>query len=42
MCGKNFGDADELGKCRLAAMKKFLADYETGKQERALPISIFT
>lgn len=30
---ENFRDADELGNCRLAAMEKFLADYETGKQE---------
>ncbi len=38
---KNFRDADQLGKCRLAAMKKFLADYETGKKEaRYLPQSL--
>lgn len=30
---KNFRDADELGQARLAAMEKFLVDYETGKDE---------
>jgi hypothetical protein len=30
---KNFHDADELGQARLAAMKKFLLDYQTGKDE---------
>lgn len=28
---KNFRDADELGEARLAAMEKFLLDYEMGK-----------
>ncbi|MBW4605511.1 MAG: SAM-dependent methyltransferase [Calothrix sp. FI2-JRJ7] len=28
---KNFCDADELGKVRLATMEKFLTDYEVGK-----------
>jgi hypothetical protein len=28
---QNFRDADELGKARLAAMDKFLLDYESGK-----------
>lgn len=38
---KNFGDADELGKCRLAAMENFLLDYEEGKQQRRyLPESL--
>ena len=38
---KNFRDADELGSCRLAAMEKFLRDYETGKKEgRYLPQSL--
>ena len=38
---KNFGDADELGKCRLAAMESFLLDYEEGKQQRRyLPESL--
>jgi hypothetical protein len=30
---KNFQDADELGQARLAAMERFLLDYETGKRE---------
>ena len=30
---KNFHNADELGQTRLAAMKRFLLDYETGKDE---------
>jgi hypothetical protein len=30
---KNFQDADELGQARLAAMERFLLDYETGKSE---------
>jgi len=29
----NFSDADELGQARLAAMEKFLLDYETGKNQ---------
>lgn len=38
---KNFRDADELGKCRLATMESFLADYEEGKkQRRYLPESL--
>ena len=38
---QNFRDADELGNCRLAAMEKFLADYEIGKKEgRYLPQSL--
>ncbi|MBE9170799.1 SAM-dependent methyltransferase [Pleurocapsales cyanobacterium LEGE 06147] len=28
---KNFHDADELGQARLAAMERFLLDYEAGK-----------
>lgn len=40
---KNFHDADELGNFRLAAMEKFLADYETRKTEqRYLPQSLPT
>jgi hypothetical protein len=39
---KNFRDADELGRARLAAMEKFLLDYESGKVagryvDRSLP-----
>lgn len=30
---KNFQDADELGQARLAAMERFLLDYEVGKDE---------
>jgi hypothetical protein len=30
---KNFPDADTLGRERMAAMEKFLADYEPGKAE---------
>ena len=30
---KNFHNADELGQARLAAMERFLLDYETGKDE---------
>nr|MDZ8059824.1 SAM-dependent methyltransferase [Nostoc sp. EkiNYC01] len=30
---KNFHDADELGQARLAAMERFLLDYEVGKVE---------
>ena len=30
---QNFRDADELGQARLAAMEKFLSDYETGKAD---------
>jgi hypothetical protein len=30
---KNFQDADELGQARLAAMERFLLDYEAGKRE---------
>lgn len=30
---KNFCDADELGQARLAAMEKFLLDYEIGRDE---------
>ncbi|MCC5631756.1 SAM-dependent methyltransferase [Nostoc sphaeroides CHAB 2801] len=38
---KNFRDADELGYARLAAMEKFLLDYETGKiAGRYLPLSL--
>lgn len=38
---KNFRDADELGHARLAAMEKFLLDYETGKAAgRYLPQSL--
>ena len=29
-----FADADALGQARLAAMRRFLADYEAGKQDR--------
>jgi hypothetical protein len=28
-----FRDPDHLGECRLAAMRRFLADFEAGKQE---------
>jgi hypothetical protein len=28
-----FRDPDHLGECRLAAMRRFLADFEKGKQE---------
>jgi SAM-dependent methyltransferase len=28
-----FRDPDHLGECRLAAMRRFLADYDRGKQE---------
>lgn len=39
---KNFRDADELGQARLAAMERFLQDYEEGRshgryQHQALP-----
>ncbi|NJR32583.1 MAG: SAM-dependent methyltransferase [Chamaesiphon sp. CSU_1_12] len=39
---KNFRDAEELGHARLAAMEKFLVDYESGKVagrylDRSLP-----
>ncbi|MBD2196292.1 MULTISPECIES: SAM-dependent methyltransferase [Calothrix] len=38
---KNFRNADELGYARLAAMEKFLSDYETGRKEgRYLPLSL--
>lgn len=38
---KNFCDADELGHVRLAAMEKFLLDYEVGKiAGRYLPQSL--
>ncbi|MBD2203930.1 SAM-dependent methyltransferase [Calothrix sp. FACHB-1219] len=38
---KNFRNADELGYARLAAMEKFLSDYETGRKEgRYLPQSL--
>jgi SAM-dependent methyltransferase len=38
---QNFDDADQLGYARLAAMDKFLLDYETGKMaERYLPQSL--
>ena len=38
---KNFRDADELGYARLAAMEKFLLDYETGRTAgRYLPQSL--
>lgn len=38
---KNFGDADELGHARIAAMENFLLDYETGKAAgRYLPQSL--
>jgi len=38
---KNFCDADELGYARLAAMEKFLLDYEVGKLSgRYLPQSL--
>lgn len=30
---KNFHNADELGQARLAAMERFLMDYEIGKDE---------
>ncbi len=30
-CWKNYVDADDLGRSRLAAMERFLLDYETGK-----------
>jgi hypothetical protein len=29
----HFRDPEHLGKCRLAAMRRFLADFEPGKQE---------
>jgi hypothetical protein len=29
----HFRDPDHLGECRLAAMRRFLADYEAGKRE---------
>src|SRR5262249_28259326 len=29
----DFRDPEHLGECRLAAMRLFLADFETGKQE---------
>jgi hypothetical protein len=29
----HFRDPDHLGECRLAAMRRFLADFERGKQE---------
>ncbi|MEH2348094.1 MAG: SAM-dependent methyltransferase [Nostoc sp.] len=38
---KNFHDADELGYARLAAMDKFLLDYEVGRTSgRYLPLSL--
>jgi hypothetical protein len=38
---KNFRDADELGYARLAAMEKFLLDYEAGRTAgRYLPLSL--
>lgn len=38
---KNFRDADELGRSRLAAMEKFLLDYEGGREAgRYLPQSL--
>ncbi len=38
---KNFGDADELGHARIAAMEKFLLDYEAGiAAGRYLPQSL--
>ncbi|MHC5728279.1 MAG: SAM-dependent methyltransferase, partial [Nostoc sp.] len=38
---KNFRDADELGYARLAAMEKFLLDYEVGRTAgRYLPLSV--
>lgn len=38
---KNFRDADELGYARLAAMEKFLLDYEVGRTAgRYLPLSL--
>ncbi|MBE9192148.1 SAM-dependent methyltransferase [Gloeocapsopsis crepidinum LEGE 06123] len=38
---KNFGDADELGHARIAAMENFLLDYEAGKAAgRYLPQSL--
>lgn len=38
---KNFRDADELGYARLAAMEKFLLDYEFGRiAGRYLPLSL--
>ncbi len=38
---KNFRDADELGRSRLAAMEKFLLDYEGGRAAgRYLPQSL--
>lgn len=38
---KNFRNADELGYARLAAMEKFLLDYETGRTAgRYLPLSL--
>ncbi len=41
-CWKNYVDADDLGRSRLAAMERFLLDYEAGKatgryQPQALP-----
>jgi hypothetical protein len=30
---QNFRDPDHLGSCRLAAMRRFLADFEQGKRE---------
>jgi hypothetical protein len=44
---KNFHDADALGQARLAAMEKFLWDYQTGQDEgrylwQSLPTLAFT
>ena len=30
---EHFGDPDHLGQCRLAAMRRFLADFEKGKRD---------
>ena len=36
-----FRDADHLGQCRLAAMRRFLADFEAGsRQGRYIPASL--
>jgi hypothetical protein len=41
--GPVFRDPDHLGECRLAAMQRFLADYERGKQEgRYVPATLPT
>jgi hypothetical protein len=44
---EHYRDPDHLGECRLAAMRRFLADFDRGKQERryvvaSLPALPFT